>query len=210
MSNLNGLTRALVQLVLPISMPFMIGCESGGVGDPCIPEDEYRTDFSGYAETEVNLERRSFQCETRVCLVNHFRGRVSCPYGQDAPIPESGLSIEDANEELVTHTEHCTVPGNRDDKILVPVRPQLQARRPEQAVYCSCRCDGPDKSAAYCECPNGFVCQELVTDLGLGREQLVGSYCVRSGTEIVNATNIPQTPCNYDDKSTCGEEFHQD
>ena len=56
--------------------------EPGGVGDPCIPEDEYQTAFTGYGETEVNVESRSFQCETRVCLVNHFRGRVSCPYGQ--------------------------------------------------------------------------------------------------------------------------------
>ncbi len=42
------------------------GCEVGGVGDPCIPEDEYRPDFPGYAKDEVNVESRSFQCETRV------------------------------------------------------------------------------------------------------------------------------------------------
>jgi hypothetical protein len=209
MSNLSGLTRMLVQLALPIAMPFMVGCESGGVGDPCIPEDEYRIDFSGYAETEVNLERRSFQCETRVCLVNHFRGRVTCPYGQNAP-PSSTLATgEDALAEGVTHAEHCSVPGNEGDLIQVPVRPQLQSRRPEKAVYCSCRCDGPDKEAAYCECPSGFVCQELVTDLGLGREQLVGSYCVRSGTEVDNPTTIPQTPCNYND-TDCGEGVQQD
>jgi hypothetical protein len=58
------------------------GCEGAGVGDPCVPEDEYEAFFSGYALTEVNIESRSFQCETRVCLVNHFQGRVSCPYGQ--------------------------------------------------------------------------------------------------------------------------------
>jgi hypothetical protein len=60
----------------------LLGCETGGVGDPCTPEDEYVSTFSGYQDTEVNVESRSFQCETRVCLVNHFRGRVSCPYGQ--------------------------------------------------------------------------------------------------------------------------------
>jgi hypothetical protein len=59
------------------------GCQTGGVGDPCTPEDEYQPAFSGFAPSEVNVESRSFQCETRVCLVNHFRGRVSCPLGQD-------------------------------------------------------------------------------------------------------------------------------
>ena len=31
---------------------------------------------------EENIESRSFQCQTRICLVNHFQGRVSCPLGQ--------------------------------------------------------------------------------------------------------------------------------
>ncbi len=62
---------------------FAGGCQSGGVGDPCTPEDEYQPAFSGFSPSEVNVESRSFQCETRVCLVNHFRGRVSCPLGQD-------------------------------------------------------------------------------------------------------------------------------
>jgi hypothetical protein len=57
-------------------------CGGSGVGDPCVPEDEYLTTFSGFAVGEVNVESRSFQCLTRVCLVNHFQGRVSCPFGQ--------------------------------------------------------------------------------------------------------------------------------
>jgi hypothetical protein len=65
-----------------------IACQSGGVGDPCTPEDEYKPDFTGFKVTEENIESRSFQCSTRICLVNHFQGRVSCPLGQgglDAP-----------------------------------------------------------------------------------------------------------------------------
>jgi|GEM_PF-969612 len=57
-------------------------CGGSGVGDPCVPEDEYLTTFSGFDHGEVNVESRSFQCLTRVCLVNHFNGRVSCPFGQ--------------------------------------------------------------------------------------------------------------------------------
>jgi hypothetical protein len=59
-----------------------IACQSGGVGDPCTPEDEYNTQFPGFKVSEENIESRSFQCATRICLVNHFQGRVSCPYGQ--------------------------------------------------------------------------------------------------------------------------------
>ena len=61
-------------------VPF--ACQSGGVGDPCTPEDEYNTQFAGFKVQEENIESRSFQCSTRICLVNHFQGRVSCPQGQ--------------------------------------------------------------------------------------------------------------------------------
>ena len=71
--------------VVGVALAATTGCEPGGIGDPCIPEDEYRSGFSGYSKDEVNVESRSFQCETRVCLVNKFQGRVSCKYGQDMP-----------------------------------------------------------------------------------------------------------------------------
>ena len=171
-----------------------LGCESGGVGDPCIPEDEYKQDFNGYALTEVNVESRSFQCETRVCIVNHFQGRVSCPYGQEDPtggslapddrarcrIPgTNGLTCTDASGNLAD----CNGSNNADE-ITVPVDPQLIYRNAQDTVYCSCRCKGPDKNARYCECPSGFVCEELVREIGVpGREQLVGSYCIKPGTK---------------------------
>ena len=60
------------------------GCAQGGVGDPCTPEQEYDVCFPGFDQQEVNVESKSFQCLTRLCLVNHFQGRVSCPYGQSA------------------------------------------------------------------------------------------------------------------------------
>ena len=151
-----------------------LGCTPGGVGDPCIPEDEYQNRFSGYAVEEVNVESRSFQCETRVCLVNHFQGRVSCPYGQ--------------TEADATTGPKCFIPGY-DDPVLVAVSAQLYERQAKKAVYCSCRCDGPDDNARYCECPDGYSCTRLVDDLGLGRGQLAGSYCVRNGTEY--DTNRP-------------------
>src|SRR5208283_2191815 len=59
-----------------------IGCQATHVGDPCTPEQEYDKSFLGFSQTEVSVESKSFQCETRLCLVDHFQGRVSCPYGQ--------------------------------------------------------------------------------------------------------------------------------
>jgi len=49
-------------------------------------EDDAR--FLGFADDEVNLEAPSPSCATAtpVCLVSHFRGRVSCPYGHPTPM----------------------------------------------------------------------------------------------------------------------------
>jgi hypothetical protein len=150
-----------------------LGCESGGVGDPCTPEDEYHPSFSGFSVTEVNVESRSFQCETRVCLVNHFDGRVSCPYGQSLATIADHPAVDDP--------ARCRIPGTQE-LVEVAVAAQLVDRQTDKAVYCSCRCDGPDPNARYCDCPSGYACTELVEDLGLGAGQLAGSYCVKDGT----------------------------
>jgi hypothetical protein len=186
-------------------------CETGGVGDPCVPEDEYFNKFSGYKETEVNVESRSFQCETRVCLVNHFRGRVSCPYGQ---------TEEDVASRPGTDGRRCKIPGtsgtNPTDNITVPVPPQLRDRgsawraRPgaSEAVYCSCRCanaaGSKDDGARYCDCPSGYHCAKLVDDLGFGKEQLAGSYCVKDGTDF-SPVMSGQPTCDATSKN-CGND----
>ncbi|HTM46523.1 MAG TPA: hypothetical protein VL137_16300 [Polyangiaceae bacterium] len=200
------LHAAVLPLVFVAAVPLVAGCQSGGVGDPCVPEDEYSTTFSGFDEKEVNLERRSFQCETRVCLINHFRGRVTCPYGQNVP----ALGPKDGVAEGVDHSERCRIPGGTATELVqVPVVPQLKKRRAESTVYCSCRCAGPDKNANYCDCPGGFVCEELITNLGLGKEQLTGSYCVRSGTQVDNPTDISKISCSYT-ALDCGAGITQD
>jgi hypothetical protein len=82
------------------SVALIPGCDADGIGDPCIPEDEYTDTFSGFAVTEVNTESRSFQCQSRLCLVNHFQGRVSCPYGQSA--------------EQAASNPACALPGSAE------------------------------------------------------------------------------------------------
>jgi hypothetical protein len=172
-----------------------LGCQSGGVGDPCTPEDEYQQGFNGYGVTEVNIESKSFQCETRVCLVNHFEGRVSCPYGQsDADIAMYGPTDPRRCRIPGTSGKHCTDASGKQtvecgagatniDEITVPVNSQKLSRNAGDTVYCSCRCQGTDANARYCECPSGYECQELVRELGLpGKSQLAGSYCIKANT----------------------------
>jgi hypothetical protein len=171
-----------VWILATIALGFAaFGCESGGVGDPCIPEDEYQTDFAGYGIEEVNIESRSFQCETRLCLVNHFEGRVSCPYGQPDRRPNT------TTPAAADDDRHCFLPDKPLEErwwIQVPVAPQRFTRQDDDAVYCSCRCKGPDANARYCDCPDGYSCLELVGDYGLSAGgQLEGSYCVRKGTK---------------------------
>lgn len=189
---------------------FALACEPGGVGDPCIPEDEYQPGFGGYDVREVNVESRSFQCETRVCLVNHFQGRVSCPYGQS----EADLSLPAADKK-----KRCRIPGtsglDEADGIKVAVKPQAVSRQGnayeartggKDAVYCSCRCanakGSTDDGARYCECPSGYQCAKLIDDLGLGKEALAGSYCIKKGTAYP-PTTIPEEEC-ASDFANCG------
>jgi|SRR4051812_11648318 hypothetical protein len=171
---------------------FPLACQPGGVGDPCTPEDEYQPKFSGYDHKEINVESKSFQCETRVCLVNHFQGRVSCKYGQDVPASDGRT---------------CHVPGDPNKAIEVKVDKQLVARQADKAVYCSCRCDGEDKNARYCKCPSGYACTHLVDDLHLGGGQLAGSYCVRDGTtyDPGDTTTCEATAGTNGSTGTCGD-----
>lgn len=205
---------------------FSGGCQSGGVGDPCTPEDEYQPTFSGFAATEVNVESRSFQCETRVCLVNHFRGRVSCPLGQDAEVAkkaadysvkrssDGGAKITDTFSATEVN-QVCHIPGssgNRAEVVQTSVVPQCRDRQADLAVYCSCRCAGSDPSAKYCECPSGFTCTPFPElDLGAavaqGSGNLSGSYCVKDG-DVDRSSGSPKlaykaTDCKNPASDSC-------
>ena len=183
-----------------------LGCTPGGVGDPCTPEDEYQQSFNGFQVTETNVESRSFQCETRLCLVNHFQGRVSCRLGQGSQLdPATNMPLPAGQ-----YAPKCSIPGTAvtdapsADNVEVKVPAQLVDRQTEKAVYCSCRCDGPDKNARYCECPEGFQCEKLVEKLEItkGSGQLAGSYCIRAGSKYDPGTSSNET-CDTNPKA-CG------
>jgi hypothetical protein len=263
------------------------GCPASHVGDPCVPEDEYKEDFAGFKISEENIESRSFQCQTRICLVNHFQGRVSCPLGQidrtpcdsDADCTNSkcvattvqeaipgaacpggnecdtangwrcdardgvcklnicpdGTSAtcdttngyrcdpadgackrfvchapgncQDQNADYATNLgKDCCIPGS-DTPVAVPVcgqcgwgqgtaRQTILAGGENPSVYCSCRCgvaagEPDDPNFNFCDCPSGYVCEEIRKNVGLGDKQITGMYCIKEGTK-------------YNQESECG------
>ncbi len=181
------------------------GCSEQGVGDPCTPEQEYDPSFGGFDAREVNVESKSFQCRTRICLVNHFQGRVSCPYGQlaDGQKPAAAksacLNPGDSTKAVTGLTNSADPASFRDPEKKALVKAQCVDRTADKAVYCSCRCadaNGEKPSGqTFCDCPDGFSCSPLVTSIGAGsNEGLTGSYCIKSKTE-------------YDKNSSCKTPF---
>ncbi|WP_437626343.1 hypothetical protein [Sorangium sp. So ce1151] len=153
-SILSGLL-GLLSVVAMASLPS--ACESGGVGDPCLPEDEYDPQFAGFKVTEENIESRSFQCQTRICLVNHFQGRVSCPLGQEAPPtcnPDqpgtctscqlSGTYAPDCNGDAQCISRDCDEAGG----------------------FCRCVVDQ--------DCPTNWSCRGGVCQLHICRDNITG------------------------------------
>ena len=132
-----------------------LACQSGGIGDPCIPEDEYSADFAGFKVTEENIESRSFQCSTRICLVNHFQGRVTCPLGQVEPklctpsdLKNPGHDKGDCNSatkdmcvEASVFADPC-VPGEKT----CPAGTACDAKR----KVCACISGGIHKDGQFC------------------------------------------------------------
>ena len=209
---------ATLSVFVAISAVSAQGCKASGVGDPCIPEQEYKADFSGFDPQEVNVESKSFQCLTRLCLVNHFRGRVTCPYGQSSD-GSSLPSVDGATggafpgqDPNGVYADKCTIPGgdkgNSGDLITGPasspngaqVEPQCVDREASNTVYCSCRCANADNKtddgANYCTCPDGFQCSQLVNPVaGSGNEFLAGAYCIKKGTEYQDFGSC-ESPCD--------------
>ena len=196
------MTRSILALTVAVGAVALLsveGCKQSGVGDPCIPELEYQPSYNAFTLGDVFLESKSFQCQTRLCLVNHFRGRVSCPYGQQATaappnggdkscyVSGSDVGVCGAGGVWNFATKVCDNLKNAE----VPA--QCANRRADSAVYCSCRCANEsgktDDGANYCSCPDGFVCTQLVAPTKLGNEGLTGAYCIKKGSEYDPASS---------------------
>ena len=160
-----------------------------GLGEVCVPSDEYSPTWSSFGVTEINVETGSPACQSGVCLINHFQGRVTCPYGQ--------------SEEQALSDPACFVPGNYEP-VQVPVEPQLQGRQAEASSICSCRCDGPGPGP-FCECPESMSCEPVFQDFGFdGQVDVAGSYCIPKGTEF-DSTQLGGPVCDWSLENCEGE-----
>jgi hypothetical protein len=151
------------------------------IGAPCLLSPEQSASFPGFSEQDLNTGPEDPDCASRFCLVNHFRGRTNCPYGQDS------------NGKGPDGYPGCTVPG--EDAAVRPndpvegqtVRAQCTDRKAADTVYCSCRCanlqGGTDDAGTYCSCPSGMTCTQLVAPVGSAFANLAGAYCIKTGTQ---------------------------
>jgi hypothetical protein len=153
---------------------------AASVGSPCTPSLEGSPTFGGFQAGAVTLDEANPACPGAVCLVNHFQGLTSCPYGQDSQgRPSAGASTA------------CTVPGTstpvRPGAIVggETVEPWCADRRASGAVECSCRCASVDGTtsdgASYCACPAGFTCTQVVPAVESG-DPRAGGYCIRNAS----------------------------
>jgi hypothetical protein len=161
------MTRSIVTGLFGLLSVVAIGflptaCQSGGLGDPCTPEDEYNPLFAGFKVTEENIESRSFQCQTRICLVNHFQGRVSCPLGQAPPTACTGINAEQdtfCKAQIDCNLPTSTPPKPEELKAIEACETRKKNTICTEAGTFSETCDptSPDKGAAACASYGG-VC----------------------------------------------------
>ncbi len=134
------------------------------VGEPCTPAIEGNATFDGFSQQEISIELPSPDADpgVLVCLVDHFRGRTTCPYGGGDCETTSGTPVQ----------------GEVDA--------QCKDRRAASVVTWSCRCANAlgrtDDGATYCACAEGLECDQIIEPLGSLDANTSGAYCVQAGT----------------------------
>lgn len=153
------------------------------VGDPCVPAVESSATFAGFEAAEVSVELPNPNADPGaiVCLADHFRGRVTCPYGNAS----SACETPDAGA------------------VNAKVEPQCLDRRSENVVTWSCRCANAagrtDDGATYCGCPDGMTCTQLVVPIApTSGTDISGAYCIKAGTQYDPSNACPMS-CDPND-----------
>jgi hypothetical protein len=172
------------------------------VGARCIPSPELSSTFWGFDYHEVTLDENNPACSGDVCLLNHFQGLTSCPYGQGQ-----------GGQPTAQDASACTVPGtgapvrpNTLPPSLPPpsaevsqfVSPWCADRKASDTVYCSCRCANAEGNtndgASYCACPTGYTCAQVVPAFMSG-DPRAGGYCIKAGTAY-DANSVCNVQCD--------------
>jgi hypothetical protein len=209
---------------------------SATFGQACVPSSELDPTFQGFSVDDVSVESNAPTCSSSapVCLINHFQGRTTCPFGQTAPgvgpegspgSPAASFSSEDG----------CILPGEEAGKtssqvtatdVAIPgygagtVPPQIVGagasnRTASSSVYCSCRCANANGTtndgATYCACPSNSTCTQLVTSVGGADDAISGAYCVLNGTEynpaLATSSTCSATVSNGSEPGFCSVEY---
>lgn len=179
-----------------------LACQSGGIGDPCIPEDEYNAAFAGFKVTEENIESRSFQCSTRICLVNHFQGRTTCPEGQAPPADEVNAdgTISTQRRHFCTPTDQSN-PGHDKGTCLADSTDMCveadtyapDCDRPACTKDEDCNGGKCDKGICPDPCPSGLVCdtnRKVCGCITVNPETPAGYACVHTDSKDTKSLSV--------------------
>jgi hypothetical protein len=162
------------------------------IGSPCLPAAENVVDFPGFELGEVSVEQLSANEPSGgpVCLIDHFQGRVSCPYGENAAGEPPSCALP------------CRTPSGQ--AVAAPVVAQCVNVPSAASVYWSCRCadsSGNTNDGTYCTCPSSMTCKPLIATLGDAEDDdISGSYCVLAGapapgTSCAGSCDPTTAPC---------------
>jgi len=179
------------------------------IGEPCVPAQEGDETFLGFDPEEVSIELPAPDADpgVLVCLADHFRGRVTCPYGQDSSGTELPNVDGAGGGPFAAGAGPCEISGGSPvtgapgDPNGALVEPQCSDRQGPRVVTWSCRCANAagrtDDGATYCSCPDGTECAELVDPVGTlgGTPDVSGAYCIPNGTDY-HATSACELPCD--------------
>ena len=158
-------------------------CDDSLIGTPCVPAtEESSPTFTGYDDQEVVIDPSSDHFH--VCLVNHFRGLTTCPFGQNAagtghPLADGGSAPFPEGVGPCVDSHGAPVVG--------AVAPQCTDRLARDTVFWTCPCANPegktDDGRSYCSCPSGMTCAPLVPPNGDAVVSPNLLYCIPSGTD---------------------------
>ncbi len=178
-------------------------CDDSLVGTPCVPAtEESSPTFTGYDPQEVIIDTSSDNFH--VCLVNHFRGLTTCPFGQNQagdglPLADGGSAPFPAGVGPCVDSHGVPVVG--------AVAPQCTDRLAKNAVVWSCLCANSmgkqDDGRHFCSCPSNMTCSQLIAPDGTAFDGPgMDAYCIPTGTDYqafgscLESCDPTMTTCN--------------
>lgn len=176
------------------------GCDSAThaqVGTPCIPSSESDPTFLGHDPQFLEVDPPGYAGVDGaiVCLVDHFRGRVGCPYGQDATGTQLPAVDGASGGPFPPGVGPCVTPTGAS--VTGEVEPQCADRREADVVYWSCRCSNAagmtNDGNSYCTCPSDMVCG---ADPCVGLDDCVMLGMCRRQAAAYSMVTACATPCD--------------